>query len=92
VTVALRVAGGDAGDCDADRCAGAGGIDRVDLERAVDIAEVAADLGNHGVAGDEAEAAVARVDPVLAGEILDEVAAGGDLGLRAHVELLACCG
>ena len=37
----------------------------------VELVERAADLGDHGVAGDEADAAVGRVDGVVAGELAE---------------------
>ena len=90
VAVALLVAGVDAGGLDGHLDLGvlellAGG-DRGALE----LVERAADLGHHRVPGDEAQAAVGRVDGVAAGEVGER---GGGVGGGGHlVELLNCWG
>src|SRR5690606_3468900 len=64
VGIAVSVARVDAGGLDHQLGAGAGGVLGVEVAGALELIEVAADLGDHRVTGDEADAAVRRVDLV----------------------------
>ena len=81
MAVAVGVAGVDAGGLDGQLQVRGGRVLGVEVAGAVELVERAADLGDHGVAGDEADPAVGRVDGVVAGE-------GGGGGVGAHVILL----
>ena len=68
---------------------GRGGEVLGDGDRALELAEVAADLGDHRVAGDEADLGVAGVEDVGTG---GQVGEGGDGGGLGHEVLLAMWG
>src|SRR4029079_18068817 len=68
VAVSLLVAGVDAGDVDADLRGGRGRVGGVEVDRGGGGGGSGADLGDHRVAGHEADAAVAGVDGVVAGQ------------------------
>src|SRR5690606_13122138 len=68
VAVTVGVAGVDGVGLDGQLQGGVGRVLGVEVARAGVLGEVAADLGEHGVAGDEADAAVAGVGDVGAGE------------------------
>ena len=79
VAVAVGVAGVDAGGLDGQLQVRVGRVLGVEVAGALELVERAADLGDHGVAGDEADAAVGGVDGVGAGQ-------GGGGGGGAHVD------
>ena len=81
VAVAVGVAGVDAGGLDGQLQVRVGRVLGVEVAGAVELVERAADLGDHGVAGDEADPAVGRVDGVGAGQ-------GGGGGGGAHGDAL----
>src|SRR3546814_4853616 len=76
--VAVGVARVDARSLDRDLGGGLGRVGGVGVDGALELVEGASDLRDHGVAGGEAERAVARVDRVVAG-LLGQVD-----GLGAH--------
>jgi len=94
VAVALLVAGGDARCLDGDRDRRVGRGDGVDVSGALELVEVATDLRHHRVTGGEADARVARVQRVVAGDVLDGDRGGLGDGLalgaveQAHDEIL----
>src|SRR3954447_21370886 len=81
VPVALSVAGVDAVDLQGDGDGGVGRVLAVDRRGPLDLVERAADLGDHGVAGDEADPGVRRVEGVLAGQLAGIDGGGSHGGL-----------
>ncbi len=68
VAVPLLVAGVDARHPDLGLGAAVRRVRAVDVDRAVELVERAADLGHHRVAGDEADGRVRRVEGVVPGQ------------------------
>src|SRR5690606_4100341 len=83
VGVPVLAAGVDRLGLDRDLTARAGGLLTVELERALELVEVATDLGDHGMAGHEAEAAVGGIDRIGPGE-LGALDGGGCGGFGGH--------
>jgi hypothetical protein len=73
VAVTLLVAGVNAVDLDADLDARLARVGAVDDSSSVEVVERAADLGDHRMPSDEADAGVAGVEGVRAGQ-------GGEVG------------
>ena len=69
VGVALLVAGVDAGGLDGQLTGRLGEVGAVDDRAALELVELAADLGDHRVPGDEPDAGVGRVEDVGAGQV-----------------------
>src|SRR5690606_21969212 len=88
VAVAVGGRGVHGGGLDGDLHRGVGGVGGVDVGRALEAGERATHVGDHRVAGLEAEAAVARVDRVVAGQVGDRLGGGleGVVGLVALEE------
>jgi len=73
VGVAVGVAGVDAGRLDRELEARSGGVLGVEVAGAGELVERTPDLGDHGVASNDADTAVRRVDRVATGQAAGKV-------------------